>query len=159
MLVNACYSVFDTFYNKNNMGNPMTRRISFLMSVIALSTCCAIASSTPSADYCTKEVLESTPAARNNSCTLRDFHKTDKGDCFVMYQNCKAKVFNPKENQVVDFTIPSVNGTFPNHENIKELKMRLIYNVNVILAMAKPQQQNQPESPSSTTTAIVKDGK
>jgi hypothetical protein len=120
--------------------------------MLALSTTTCIAAD---ADYCTKQVLESTPAVRNNSCTVGEFHKTEKGDCFVIFQNCKAKIFNPKVNQVVDFTIPSVKGTFPNHENIKELKMHIIYNVNVALAMKSPQQQSQQQTNTPPSTATI----
>ena len=94
-------------------------------------------------DYCTETTLKYTPAVLNNGCKLSEFHKTDKGDCFVLYDACKVKLFNPKTNTIIDVTVNAAHGTFENNQNIGNLLVDVIYNYKIGLAAPKPTQSQQ----------------
>ena len=109
------------------------------LTLLALS---AVFTSTSKAnDYCTEATLKQTRAVKENGCVLVSFHKTNRGECSVVYNNCTFKVFDPIKIAFVDHTARSLKGTFPNNQNIRDVSINTIYpsiHVNYFLGIGKP---------------------
>jgi hypothetical protein len=97
---------------------------------IALTTLSALLSTeTIAEEYCTKEVIEKTPAVLQSHCVIDEVTKMPDGNCRIKARKCVIPIFNAKTNAVENHDDLSFEGTqiFKDDESLKSLHTYVDY--------------------------------